>query len=68
MWPRCSDFPIIVIGTGNMNSKLAVEGVVILVFVAKAFDCVGILFPTGDTPGLASLENSSMNCFFCILL
>jgi len=38
------------------------------VFVANAFDCIGITFPTGDAPGLTSLENSSMNCFFCIFL
>src|SRR5579871_4358669 len=50
----------------NINSKFAVKGVVILVFVAKAFDRVVILFPTGDAPGLTSLENSSMNCFFCV--
>ncbi len=55
-------------GTVNMDSKFAVKGVVILAFVAEAFDRVDILFPMCDAPGLASLENSSMNCFFCIFL
>src|SRR5579871_4207064 len=36
---------------------------VIFVFVTKAFGCVGITFPMSDVPGLASLENSSMNFF-----
>ncbi len=48
--------------------KLAVKRVVILIFIAEALDCVGILFPTGDAPGLSSLKKSSMNCFFCIFL
>jgi len=39
---------------------------VILVFVTKAFGCVGITFPMSDVPGITRLENSSMNCFFCI--
>jgi len=68
VWPRYPNFPIITVGTGNMNLKLAVKRVVILIFVAEAFDCVGILFPTGDAPGLSSLKKSSMNCFFCIFL
>ncbi len=53
---------------GNMDLKIIVKGVIILAFIAEAFDRVDILFPTCDAPGLASLKNSSMNCFFYIFL
>ena len=68
MWPRYPNFLIITVGTGNMNLKLAVKRVVILIFIAEAFNYVGILFPTGNAPGLSSLKKSSMNYFFYIFL
>ena len=68
MWPRYLNFLIIMVSTGNMNLKLAVKRVVILIFITKAFDCVGILFPMGDALGLSSLKKSSINYFFYIFL
>ncbi len=68
VWLRYLNFLIIMVSTGNMNLKLAVKRVVILIFIAEAFNYVGILFPTGNAPGLSSLKKSSMNYFFYIFL